>query len=127
MDSLLNILWRHGDIKMNYPKHWTIELAEKVFDSGYKYAIMRRKPNFVDTKDKPKMIGFNNISELYDKFEEISFTKYERVRLALKPGPDKHSVMYYREDGSYWVVGYIFERPSNYKMPDLSQAGIVKI
>lgn len=57
----------------------------------------------------------------------MSFTKYDKVRLALKPGLDRYTVMYYREDGSYWVVGFIFERPNDYKMPDLSQTGIIKI
>lgn len=108
-------------------KHWTVELAEKVFDSGYKYAIMRRTPNFVETSEKPKMVGLNDISEFYDKFQEMSFTKYDKVRLALKPDRDRYTVMYYREDGSYWVVGYLFERPSNYKVPDLSKMGIIKV
>ena len=108
-------------------KHWTVELAEKVFDSGYKYAIMRHTPNFVDTDEKPKLIGFNNISEFYDKIEELGFIGYDKFGLALRPSVDRYTVMYYSENGAYWVVAYIFERPNDYKMPDLSQAGIVKI
>lgn len=108
-------------------KHWTVELAEKVFDSGYKYAIMRHTPNFVDTGEKPKLIGFNNISEFYDKIEELGFIGYNKFRLALRPIVDRYTVMYYNENGAYWVVAYIFERPNDYKMPDLSQTGIIKI
>jgi len=91
-------------------------LAEKVFDSGYRYAIMKRTPNCVGLRDTPTMIGFNDISEFYDKFQEISLAKYEKVRLALKPNTDRYYIMHYQEDGSYWVMGYLFERPSNYKV-----------
>lgn len=113
-------------------KHWTEKLAEKVFDSGYNYAIMRRTPNFVGVSDKPKMVGFNKILEFYDKIQEMSCVQYERVRLALRPGPNKHSytVMYYPEGAMHRVVGYLFEKPCDYKpldKPDLSQAGIIKI
>lgn len=100
-------------------KHWTEKLAEKVFDSGYKYAIMRNGVK--------KAVGFNNLVEFIHKIKELGGL-YDDNRLAIKPVTnDMFDIVYYYEDGSYWVVGFIFERPNDYKMPDLSQAGIIKI
>ena len=86
--------------------HWTTKNAGINKLNGWDYTFFMRHG------------GYNNLGHPFNKLEEVynivieqyrhRNSEKEKVRIALRPSrPDGFSVMYYPEDGTYWVIGYV--------------------
>jgi hypothetical protein len=94
-------------------KHWTLQLADEYKESGFKYAIFDRR-----SKGDGYHQGINNLTEMYsflDKAYDTAKFSENKPRVALSPGHDEKEflIMWYPEDGSYWVRGKVIILENN--------------
>jgi hypothetical protein len=99
--------------------HWTTKNAGINKLNGWDYTFFMRHG------------GYNNLGHPFNKLEEVynivieqyrrRNSEKERVRIALRPSrPDGFSVMYYQEDGTYWVLGYVVKGDASVGLPQIN-------
>jgi hypothetical protein len=89
-------------------KHWTTEAAEEWNEQGYKYTVIPTKPNSVGGEFPIKSKGVDSFREAEDFIIEQANPAKERIRLGFSSHNNNRLLMvYYPEDGSFWVVGYL--------------------
>lgn len=87
-------------------EHWTETIAKEYAKQGYKYSIFDRR-----SKDDGYHQGINSLMEMYE-FLDKAYPKMnsssDKTRIALKPDfDDIFYIMYYDNDGKYWVKGKV--------------------
>ena len=98
--------------------HWTTKNAGINKINGWNYTFFMRHE------------AYNNFGHPFNKLEEIfnivieqyrhRNSEKEKVRIALRPSrPDGFSVMYYPEDGTYWVIGYVVRGDASVGLPKI--------
>lgn len=88
--------------------HWTTERAKNNFidfDNRYTLILRGRGPEQENIHFK-KLFEYINILKNTDLSPEF-FT--EKPRIALIPQEDRFQIMYYPNNGKYWVIGYIVD------------------
>ena len=88
-------------------EHWTETIAKEYAKQGYKYSIFDRR-----SKGDGYHQGINSLMEMYaflDKaYAQLNSWTSNKTRIALKPdSDDKFYIIYYDENGKYWVKGKI--------------------
>ena len=92
-------------------KHWTLKIADENFKLGFKYTVFPRGGTKVS-------VPIKNLRKFYDALCEIrpAYKEKEDLKFALRPEVENcFYIMYYPNDETYWVVGYVREGTDEHK------------